>query len=140
MPGKINPTQCESMTMIALQVMANDVAIGMAASQGNFELNVYMPVCAYNFLQSVSLLSGGLTCFTKFCLDGLTANRERMKANLNRSLMLVTALNPYIGYDNAARIAKYAYKEGLSLKAAAVELNLLTAEQYEAYVNPEKMV
>ena len=140
MPGKVNPTQCESMTMISVQVMANDVAVGMAASQGNFELNVYMPVCAYNFLQSACLLAKGISCFSAYCLDGITANRERMEDNLNRSLMLVTALNPYIGYDNAARIAKHAYRQGLSLKAASAESGLLTEEQYDSYVNPEKMV
>lgn len=140
MPGKVNPTQCESMTMIALQVISNDVAVGMAASQGNFQLNVYMPVCAYNMIQSIRLLSGGLSCFSRYCLEGITANRQRMKENLDRSLMLVTALNPYVGYDNAARIAKYAHKQDISLKEAAVELNLLTPEQYDAYVDPEKMV
>jgi fumarate hydratase class II len=115
MPGKVNPTQCESVTMVAVQVIANDVAVGMAASQGNFELNVFMPVCIYNFLQSVRLLADSLTSFNKNCVVGITANREKMKHNLHNSLMLVTALNPYIGYDNAAKIAKYAHEKNMTL-------------------------
>lgn len=140
MPGKVNPTQCESMTMVAVQVMANDVAVGMAASQGNFELNVFMPVCAYNFLQSVRLLADGITSFEKNCVTGITANREKMRYNLYHSLMLVTALNPYIGYDNAAKTAKKALKENISLKEACVALGFLTAERFDEVFKPEDMV
>ena len=139
MPGKVNPTQCESMTMVAVQVMANDVAVGMAASQGNFELNVFMPVCAYNFLQSVRLLADGLVSFHDNCVVGIKANREKMKHNLYHSLMLVTALNPYIGYDNAAKTAKKAYKENISLKEACVALGFLTAERFDEVFKPENM-
>ncbi len=139
MPGKVNPTQCESMTMVAVQVMANDVAVGMAASQGNFELNVFMPVCAYNFLQSVRLLADGLVSFHDNCVVGIQANREKMKHNLYNSLMLVTALNPYIGYDNAAKTAKKAYKENISLKEACVALGFLTPERFDEVFKPENM-
>ncbi len=140
MPGKVNPTQCESMTMVAVQVMANDVAVGMAASQGNFELNVFMPVCIYNFLQSVRLLSDGIISFNDNCVTGIVANRDKMHHNLMNSLMLVTALNPYIGYDNAAKTAKKAYKENISLKEACVQLGFLTAEQFDEVFHPEQMV
>ena len=140
MPGKVNPTQCESVTMVAVQVMANDVAVGMAASQGNFELNVFMPVCIYNFLQSVRLLSDSLVSFNNNCAVGIRANREKMGENLHRSLMLVTCLNPYIGYENAAKTAKKAYKENISLKEACVELGFLTAERFDEVFKPEKMV
>ncbi|MEA5002129.1 MAG: class II fumarate hydratase [Christensenella sp.] len=140
MPGKVNPTQCESMTMIAVQVMANDVAVGMAASQGNFELNVFMPVCIYNFLQSVRLLGDGLRSFNDHCASGIEADREKMKHNLHNSLMLVTALNPYIGYDNAAKTVKKAHKENISLKEACVALELLTAEKFDEVFHPEEMV
>ncbi|MBS7262375.1 MAG: class II fumarate hydratase [Eubacteriales bacterium] len=140
MPGKVNPTQCESMTMVAVQVMANDVAVGMAASQGNFELNVFMPVCIYNFLQSVRLLADGITSFNDNCVTGITANREKMHHNLMNSLMLVTALNPYIGYDNAAKTAKKAYKENISLKEACVALGFLTEERFDEIFHPEQMV
>jgi len=140
MPGKVNPTQCESMTMVAVQVMANDVAVGMAASQGNFELNVFMPVCIYNFLQSVRLLSDGLVSFNDNCAVGITANREKMHHNLHNSLMLVTALNPYIGYDNAAKTAKLAYKENISLKEACIKLGFLTEEKFDEVFHPEEMV
>lgn len=140
MPGKVNPTQCESLTMVAVQVMANDVAVGMAASQGNFELNVFMPVCIYNFLQSVRLLADGMTSFHNNCLVGIKANREKMKHNLYHSLMLVTALNPYIGYDNAAKTAKKAHKENISLKEACVSLGFLTAEKFDEVFKPEQMV
>ncbi len=140
MPGKVNPTQCESVTMVAVQVIANDVAVGMAASQGNFELNVFMPVCIYNFLQSVRLLTDSLTSFNENCAVGITANREKMKHNLHNSLMLVTALNPYIGYDNAAKTAKKAYKENISLKEACVALEFLTAEKFDEVFKPEQMV
>ena len=140
MPGKVNPTQCESMTMVAVQVMANDVAVGMAASQGNFELNVFMPVCIYNFLQSVRLLADGIVSFNDNCVTGITANREKMAHNLHNSLMLVTALNPYIGYDNAAKTAKKAYKDNISLKQACVELGFLTEEKFDEVFHPEQMV
>ena len=140
MPGKVNPTQCEAMTMIAVQVMANDVAVGMAASQGNFELNVFMPVCIYNFLQSVRLLADGIASFNKNCAAGIKANREKMAHNLYNSLMLVTALNPYIGYDNAAKTAKKAYRENISLKEACVELGFLTPEKFDEVFHPEEMV
>lgn len=140
MPGKVNPTQCESMTMVAVQVMANDVAVGMAASQGNFELNVFMPVCIYNFLQSVRLLADGMRSFHDNCVSGIMANREKMKHNLYNSLMLVTALNPYIGYDNAAKTAKKAHKENISLKEACVQLGFLTPEKFDEVFKPEQMV
>ena len=140
MPGKVNPTQCESMTMIAVQVMANDVAVGMAASQGNFELNVFMPVCIYNFLQSVRLLTDGLKSFNDNCVTGIKADREKMSHNLHNSLMLVTALNPYIGYDNAAKTAKKAHKDNISLKEACVELGFLTPEKFDEVVHPEEMI
>ena len=140
MPGKVNPTQCESVTMVAVQVMANDVAVGMAASQGNFELNVFMPVCIYNFLQSVRLLTDSLTSFNDHCAVGIKANREKMVENLHRSLMLVTCLNPYIGYENAAKTAKKAHKENISLKEACVALGFLSAEQFDEIFHPEAMV
>lgn len=140
MPGKVNPTQCESMTMVAVQVMANDVAVGMAASQGNFELNVFMPVCIYNFLQSVRLLADGIVSFNDNCVTGITANKEKMAHNLHNSLMLVTALNPYIGYDNAAKTAKKAYKDNISLKEACIELGFLTEEKFDEVFHPEQMV
>ncbi len=140
MPGKVNPTQCEAMTMVAVQVMANDVAVGMAASQGNFELNVFMPVCIYNFLQSVRLLADGIISFNDNCVTGITANKEKMAHNLHNSLMLVTALNPYIGYDNAAKTAKKAYKDNISLKQACVELGFLTEEKFDEVFHPEQMV
>lgn len=140
MPGKVNPTQCEAMTMVAVQVMANDVAVGMTASQGNFELNVFMPVCIYNFLQSVRLLTDGLRSFNDHCVSGITANREKMRYNLHHSLMLVTALNPYIGYDNAAKTAKKAFKENISLKEACVALGFLTPERFDEVFHPEQMV
>ena len=124
MPGKVNPTQCEAVTMVAVQVMGNDVAVGMAASQGNFELNVFMPVCIYNFLQSARLLAEAIVSFNDNCAVGITANREKMHHNLHNSLMLVTALNPYIGYENAAKTAKKAYKENISLKEACVRARL----------------
>ena len=139
MPGKVNPTQCEAMTMVAVQVMGNDVAVGMAASQGNFELNVFMPVCAYNFLQSARLLAEVMVSFNKNCAVGIKANREKMHHNLYNSLMLVTALNPYIGYENAAKTAKKAYKENISLKEACVALGFLTAEKFDEVFHPEQM-
>lgn len=140
MPGKVNPTQCESVTMVAVQVMANDVAVGMAASQGNFELNVFMPVCIYNFLQSVRLLADSLVSFNNNCAAGIKANKEKMDENLHRSLMLVTCLNPYIGYENAAKTAKKAYKEGISLKEACIALGFLTEEKFDEVFKPEQMV
>lgn len=140
MPGKVNPTQCESLTMVAVQVMGNDAAVGFAASQGNFELNVFMPVIAYNFLQSVRLLADGIISFNDNCAVGITANREKMKHNLHNSLMLVTALNPYIGYDNAAKTSKKAYKENISLKQACIELGFLTEEKFDEVFHPEEMV
>ena len=140
MPGKVNPTQCESVTMVAVQVIANDTAVGMAASQGNFELNVFMPVCIYNFLQSVRLLTDSLNSFNDRCVSGIRANREKMDENLHRSLMLVTCLNPYIGYENAAKTAKKAYKENISLKEACGELGFLTADKFDEIFHPEQMV
>ena len=140
MPGKVNPTQCEAVTMVAVQVMGNDVAVGMAASQGNFELNVFMPVCAYNFLQSVRLLAEAMISFNRNCAVGITANREKMHDNLYNSLMLVTALNPYIGYENAAKTAKKAFKENITLKEACVALGFLTAEKFDEVFHPEKMI
>ena len=140
MPGKVNPTQCEAVTMVAVQVMGNDVAVGMAASQGNFELNVFMPVCIYNFLQSARLLSEAIISFDRNCACGITADREKMQANLHNSLMLVTALNPYIGYENAAKVAKKAYAEGITLKESCVELGFLTAERFDEVFHPEQMV
>ncbi len=140
MPGKVNPTQCEAVTMVAVQVMGNDVAVSMAASQGNFELNVFMPVCIYNFLQSARLLAEAIISFNRKCAVGITANKEKMHHNLHNSLMLVTALNPYIGYENAAKTAKKAYKDNISLKEACVELGFLTAERFDEVFHPEQMV
>ena len=140
MPGKVNPTQCEQVTMVAVQVMGNDVTVGMAASQGNFELNVFMPVCAYNFLQSARLLAESIVSFNKNCAVGIKANKEKMHHNLHNSLMLVTALNPYIGYENAAKTAKKAYKDNISLKEACVELGFLTAEKFDEVFHPEQMI
>ena len=140
MPGKVNPTQCEAVTMVAVQVMGNDVAVGLAASQGNFELNVFMPVCIYNFLQSARLLAESIVSFNDRCACGIRANREKMEHNLHNSLMLVTALNPYIGYENAAKTAKKAYKENISLKEACVSLGFLTAERFDEVFHPENMI
>lgn len=140
MPGKVNPTQCESMTMVAVQVIGNDTAVGMAASQGNFELNVFMPVIIYNFLQSTRLLADGIKSFNDHCVSGITANKDKMEHNLHNSLMLVTALNPYIGYENAAKTAKKAYKENISLKKACVELGFLTEDEFDKVFHPEQMV
>ena len=139
MPGKVNPTQCEAVTMVAVQVMGNDVAVTMAASQGNFELNVFMPVCIYNFLQSVRLLAEAIVSFNDNCAVGIRANEQKMHDNLYNSLMLVTALNPYIGYENAAKTAKKAYKDNISLKEACVELGFLTAEKFDEVFKPENM-
>jgi fumarate hydratase class II len=140
MPGKVNPTQCEALTMVCCQVMANDTAIGIAASQGNFQLNVYMPVIIYNMLQSIRLLSDALISFEKNCASGIKPNEERIKKNLESSLMLVTALNPYIGYEKAALMAKTAYNRGMTLKQAAISLNILTEEEFDRIVDPNKMV
>ena len=140
MPGKVNPTQCEALTMVSVQVMANDVAVGMAASQGNFELNVYMPVCIYNFLQSVRLLSDAMLSFNQNCVVGIKANKEKMQENLHRSLMLVTCLNPYIGYENAAKTAKKAFQENISLKEACLQLGFLTEEKFDEVFKPEEMI
>ena len=139
MPGKVNPTQCEQVTMVAVQVMGNDTAIGMAASQGNFELNVFLPVTAYNFLQSVRLLTDSVRSFTENCMRGLQADRTKMAENLNRSLMLVTALNPYIGYENAAKTAKLAFRENISLREACVRLGFLSGERFDEVFHPERM-
>ena len=140
MPGKVNPTQCEAVTMIAVQVMGNDAAIGMAASQGNFQLNVFLPVSAYNFLQSARLLAEGMDSFRVHCVEGITPNQARMEENLHNSLMLVTCLTPKIGYERAAACAKKALHEGTTLKAAVLESGLLTAEEFDETVRPEKMV
>ena len=140
MPGKVNPTQCEALTMVAVQVMGNDTAVCFAASQGNFELNVFMPVCIYNFLQSARLLAEAMNSFNDRCACGIRANREKMHHNLHNSLMLVTALNPYIGYENAAKTAKLAYKENISLREACARLGFLTPEKFDEVFHPEQMV
>ena len=140
MPGKVNPTQCESMTMIAVQVMGNDATVGMAASQGNFQLNVFLPVTAYNFLQSARLLTDGILSFNERCVSGITVNKEKMSENLHRSLMLVTSLNPYIGYDNAAKVAKKAHKENLSLKEACLDLGFMSEEEFDKVFHPEELI
>ena len=140
MPGKVNPTQCEAVTMVAVQVMGNDVAVGMAASQGNFELNVFMPVCIHNFLQSTRLLAESIVSFNDRCVAGITADREKMQENLRRSLMLVTALNPHIGYENAAKVAKKAFQDGCSLREACLTLGFLSAERFDEIFHPEQMV
>lgn len=140
MPGKVNPTQCEAVTMVAVQVMGNDACIGFAASQGNFELNVFMPVMIYNFLQSAKLLGDCMVSFDKNCLSGLKADRAKMKENLDRSLMTVTALSPHIGYDNAARVAKTAFAENISLKEACLKLGYLDEEEFGRLYKPEEMI
>ena len=140
MPGKVNPTQCESVTMIAVQVMGNDAAVGFAAASGNFELNVFMPLIAYNLLQSARLLSEGMDSFRARCVEGIRPNKDKMAENLSRSLMLVTALTPRIGYENAAAIAKKAHAENISLKEAALALDLLTEEEFDALIDPQKMI
>ena len=139
MPGKVNPTQCEAVTMVAVQVMGNDTAVGFAASQGNFELNVFMPVIAYNFIQSCRLMAEAMMSFNNNCAVGIKANKEKMHHNLYNSLMLVTALNPYIGYENAAKVAHKAHDENLSLKDACVGLGFLTAEKFDEVFKPEEM-
>ncbi len=140
MPGKVNPTQCEAITMVCVQVMANDTAISMAGSQGHFELNVFKPVMIHNFLESVRILSDSCVMFERYCVAGLEANTDRLKFYEENTLMLVTALNTHIGYDNAAKIAKYAHTHNTTLKDAALTLDLLTAEQFDAWVRPEDMI
>jgi fumarate hydratase class II len=139
MPGKVNPTQSEAMTMVAAQVLGNDAAIGFAGSQGNFELNVFKPVMIHNLLHSIRLLKDSARGFVEFCVEGIELNRAQIDSHLRGSLMLVTALNPHVGYDNAARIAKNAHKRGISLRESAIELGLLTGEQFDEYVKPEEM-
>jgi len=140
MPGKVNPTQCEAVTMLCCQVMGNDVALGFGAASGNFELNVFKPLVIHNFLQSARLLADGMRGFDEHCLQGMQANEARIKELVERSLMLVTALNPHIGYDKAAQIAKKAHKEGTTLKAAALSLGYVSAEDFDAWVKADKMV
>ncbi len=140
MPGKVNPTQSEAMTMVVAQVMGNDATIGFAASQGNFELNVFKPVIAYNFLQSVRLLADSAKSFNDHCAIGIEPNRARIQELVDKSLMLVTALNRKIGYDNAAKIAKHAHKKNTTLRESAIELGLLTGEEFDAEVRPAEMV
>ncbi len=139
MPGKVNPTQSEAMTMVAVQVMGNDTAIGIAGSQGHFELNVFKPVIIHNLLHSIRLIHDAAHGFVEYCINGIELNRERIDENLRDSLMLVTALNEHIGYDNAAKLAKHAHKKGISLRASAIELGLLTGEQFDEWVKPEEM-
>ncbi len=140
MPGKVNPTQCEALTMVCVQVMGNDAAIGFAASQGNFQLNVFMPVLIHNFLESARLLTDAMHSFSLHCAAGIRPNREKIAENMQKSLMLVTALNPHIGYENAAKIAKLAHKENLTLKEAALRLELVSEEDFDQWVDPKKMV
>lgn len=140
MPGKVNPTQCESVMMVSIQVIANDTAISLAASQGNFQLNTFMPACAYNFLQSVRLLSDSISSFTRYCLSGIQPNEDKMAENLDRSLMNVTALTPHIGYENGAKVAKLAYRENISLREAVLRLALLTEDEFDRLFQPKKMV
>lgn len=140
MPGKVNPTQCESITMIAVQVIGNDTAIGMAASQGNFELNVFLPVCIHNFMTSLRILNDGLLAFEEKCVRGIVPVKEKMSENLKKSLMLVTALNSRIGYENSAKVAKKAYEENISIKDAALDLNLVESSEIDNVLNPDKMV
>ncbi len=140
MPGKVNPTQCEAVTMVAVQVMGNDVAVGLSASQGNFELNVFMPVAAYNFLQSTRLLAEAMVSFNNNCAVGIKANKEKMAGNLHNSLMLATALNPHIGYENAAKTVKLAFAEDISLKEACIKLGFLTPEKFDEVFHPEQMI
>lgn len=140
MPGKVNPTQCEALTMVAVQIMGNDVTIGFAASQGNFELNVFKPVIIYNFLQSLDLLSDAMNSFNIHCVEGIKPDKEKIAYHLNNSLMLVTALSPHIGYENAAKVAKNAYKKGISLKQSAMELGLISEKDFDRLINPSDMV
>ena len=140
MPGKVNPTQCESVTMVAVQVMANDTAVGLAASQGNFQLNVFMPVLIHNFLGSVRLLSDSLRSFRIHCVSGIKANREKMNRNLHSSFMLATALSPHIGYENAAKVVHLAHESDTSLKEACLKLGFLDSEKFDEIFHPEKMI
>ena len=140
MPGKVNPTQCEAMTMVCAQVFGNDVTVNFAGASGNFELNVFMPVIAFNVLQSIKLLSDACESLAENCVVGITANEQNIKKHLENSLMLVTALNPVIGYDNAAKVAKKAHRENKTLKEAVIELGLLTSEKFDEVVRPEKMI
>jgi fumarate hydratase class II len=140
MPGKVNPTQSEAMTMVAAQVIGNDTAVAVAGSSGNFELNVFKPVIMHNVLQSIRLLSDAADSFREHCVEGLAPNRTNIQRHLDNSLMLVTALNRHIGYDNAAKIAKTAHKNGTTLKAEAVNLGLLSAEDFDRIVDPSKMI
>ena len=140
MPGKVNPTQCEAMTMVAAQVLGNDTTISFAGSQGHFQLNVFKPVMAANFLQSAQLLADVCISFDEHCATGIEPNYQRIKQQLDQSLMLVTALNTHIGYENAAKIAKTAHKNGTTLKEEAINLGLVTAEQFDEWVRPEDMV
>ena len=140
MPGKVNPTQCEALTMIAVQVMGNDATVGFAGASGNFQLNVYNPVMIYNLLQSIRLLRDGIRSFHDNCVVGIETNNTVIAENLHNSLMLVTALNTHIGYDKAAKIAKKAYADGSTLKQAALELGFVTSDQFDAWVRPESMV
>ena len=140
MPGKVNPTQSEAMTMVAVQVMGNDNAVGIAASQGNFELNVFLPLIAYNLDQSIRLLSDAQNSFAVHCIEGITVNSDKLKENVERSLMLITALAPLVGYENAAKVAKKAYKDNISLKQAALDLGVCDAEEFESFVNPSHML
>jgi fumarate hydratase class II len=140
MPGKVNPTQCEALTMLSVQVLGNDVAVNVGDASGNFELNVYRPLIIHNVLQSIRLLADGMASFEAYCARGIEPNRERIAELVGRSLMLVTALNPHIGYDKAAAIAKKAHREGTTLKAAALELGYVSEEQFDAWVRPEQMI
>ena len=140
MPGKVNPTQCEAMTMVCTQVMGNDVTISFAGASGNFELNVYRPVIAYNIIQSIRLLTDACDSFRVHCVDGIEANEERIRSNLYNSLMLVTTLNPHIGYDKAAEVAEKAYKDNLSLREAIIDLGYMSGEEFDQLVQPEKMI
>jgi fumarate hydratase class II len=140
MPGKVNPTQSEAMTMVCIQVIGNDVAITMAGSQGNFELNVFKPIIIHNFLHSTMLLAHSCASFSKYCVEGIEPNREQLRRNVANSLMLVTALSPHIGYDNAAKVAKKAHAEGITLREATVALNLLKGEEFDRLVRADKML
>ena len=140
MPGKVNPTQCESITMVCAQVMGNNVAVTVGGAQGHFELNVFKPMMASNVLRSARLLGDGSVAFSTNCVDGIEANRERIASLLSESLMLVTALNPHIGYDKAAAIAKHGHKTGMGLKDAALDLGHVTSEQFDQWVRPEDML
>ncbi len=140
MPGKVNPTQSEMMTQVAIQIFGNDLTVGTAGSQGLFQLNVYRPVVAFNLLQSIRLLGDAARNFTERCVEGIVPNYSRIQEHLNNSLMLVTALNPHIGYDNAAKIAKYAHEHGVTLKESALKLGLVSSQDFDKWVNPNHML